>query len=204
VDSRAPYREVAELHIACIDQGFLATLGVSFLSLMYEAIDKSAEGVLFVAEDNGTIVGFIAGSSGTAAIYRRMLRNWLRLSIALLPALFSWHRIWRIWEILRYTRRSSAVVALPKAELLSLAITPKFRGQKQAEMLYHRLEDQFRANGVPAFKIVVGQNLTAAHSFYRRVGAEPVCEVEVHGGETSTVYVQAVKVGSGRLEPQQQ
>ena len=40
------YRTVAERHCDYINQGFLATLGVPFLTLICEAIDKDSESVL--------------------------------------------------------------------------------------------------------------------------------------------------------------
>ena len=42
------------------------------------------------------------------------------------------------------------------------------------------------------FKIIVGAPLAPAHRFYRRMGAVPVAEMEVHGGAASTVYLQRV------------
>ena len=47
------YRAVASLHCDHINQGFLATLGVPFLTLLYEAIDRDSESVLLV-EENGS------------------------------------------------------------------------------------------------------------------------------------------------------
>ena len=48
-DRASFYRSVAELHAANIDQGFLSSLGVAFLSLMYRAIDEVDESILVVS-----------------------------------------------------------------------------------------------------------------------------------------------------------
>ena len=188
------YRTVAELHIANINQGFLSTLGVGFVSLMYRAIDEGDDSVLLVARVNGKVVGFVAGATGMRPIYKRMLGYWPQLFWALLPSLFSPRRVWRIIEILRYSRSSGGIsgAALPAAELLSIAMAPQFRGQRHAETLYQELCEHFLSRGLPAFKIVVGSALAPAHRFYQRMGAVAAAEVEVHQGSASTVYVQAL------------
>ena len=188
------YRSVAELHIANINQGFLSTLGVGFISLMYRAIDEGDDSVLLVAQSDGKVIGFVAGATGMKPIYRRMLRYWPQLFWALLPSLFSPRRVWRIIEILRYSRGGggSSGATLPAAELLSIAVAPEFRGQRHAENLYQSLCEHFLQRKLPAFKIVVGSALAPAHKFYRRMGAQPAAEVEVHQGSASTVYVQAL------------
>ena len=183
------YRSVAELHIKNINQGFLSTLGTGFVALMYQAIDECDDSVLLVRHVNGTVVGFVAGSSGMGPIYRRMLRHWVRLFWTLLPSVFSYRRIRRIVEILRYSR-SSVGDTLPVAELLSIAVDPLFRGQGHAERLYGELSENFRLQGVSAFKIVVGSALEPAQKFYKRMGAHVAAQVTVHDGAASVVYVQ--------------
>jgi len=185
------YRSVAALHIANINQGFLSSLGVGFLSLMYRAIDEGENSVLIIAEADGKIVGFATGGMGTGSIFRRMLRYWPQLCWALLPSAFSPRRVWRIVEILRYSG-GAGDTALPVAELLSIAVDPAYRGQHRADVLYRELCEHFTKCGVPAFKIVVGAALAPAHKFYKRMGAQAAAEVAVHGGAVSTVYVQAL------------
>ena len=188
------YRTVAEFHISNINQGFLSTLGLGFVSLMYRAIDEGDDSVLLVARVNGQAVGFVAGATGMRPIYKRMLGYWPQLFWALLPSLFSPRRVWRIIEILRYSRSSGGTsgAALPAAELLSIAVAPAFRGQRHAENLYQELCEHFLTRSLPSFKIVVGSVLTPAHKFYRRMGAYPAAEIEVHQGTASTVYVQTL------------
>jgi len=188
------YRSVAALHINNINQGFLSTLGLRFVSLMYRAIDEENDCVLLVAHVNGEAVGFVAGAMGMKPIYKRMLQYWPQLFWALLPSLLSPRRVWRIIEILRYSRSTggNTGAALPAAELLSIAVAPEFRGQRHAENLYQELCAHFLAHSVPAFKIVVGSALAPAHKFYQRMGAQATTQVEVHQGSTSTVYTQTL------------
>lgn len=195
------YRQVATLHAANINQGFLATLGVPFLSLMYQAIDEGDQSVLLTEESAGQVVGFVSGAVGMGPIYRQMLRHPLRLTISLLPSLACPGRILRIFETLRYSRGRAKPSGWPDGELLSIAVDPTLRGSGLSERLYRRLEDHFSKLGLPAFRIVVGKALEPAHRYYQRMGATPIGTIEVHSGEKSVVYVHRLADSSGRDLP---
>ena len=197
------YRRVAQLHAENIDQGFLSTLGPRFLSLLYQAIDACPESCLLLARDGDKVVGFVAGTLNMGQVYRHLLRHGLALGLGLAPSLLVPRRLWRILEILRHSRRTSGqarasgagadeVPTLPEAELLSIAVDPACQGRGMAADLYAGLKIFFATRGQGAFKIIVGAPLAPAHRFYRRMGAEPVAEIEVHRGAASTVYVQRV------------
>ncbi|OOG37785.1 MULTISPECIES: GNAT family N-acetyltransferase [unclassified Rhodanobacter] len=194
MSKRELYRQVAALHVANIDQGFLSLLGVRFVSLMYQAIDEGEESVLLVIERDDRVIGFVAGGSGMRPIYRRMLRHAPRVMLALLPSLFSLRRVRRMLEILRYSHRNDRSVHLPRAELLSIAVDPAYRGQQHAETLYRKLTEIFSRQGIDEFKIIVGTALAPAHRFYRRMGALPIAEIEVHQNEASTIYSQRLSM----------
>ena len=193
---QADYRRVAQLHAETIDQGFLSTLGPRFLSLLYQAIDECPDACLLLAREGDRVVGFVAGTLNMGQVYRQLLRHWLALGLSLAPSVLVPWRLWRILEILRYSRGgggdATAVPTLPAAELLSIAVDPAGRGRGIAEDLYTRLKLFFGTRGLGEFKIIVGASLLPAHRFYRRMGAVPVAEIEVHRGAASTVYVQRV------------
>lgn len=190
MDKPTLYRQVAALHANSIGQGFLATLGVPFLSLMYQAIDESGTGVLLTEQRDGRVIGFVTGCAGMKQIYMRMLRSPLRLARALAPSLIRPAGLLRILEILRYDGGdASPAQDGPRAELLSIAVAPEARGIGVAEALYKKLVSHFSSIGEPAFRIVVGDALQPAHRFYERMGALPVGRLEVHRGEGSVLYV---------------
>lgn len=186
------YHQVALIHAANLDQGFLATLGVPFLALMYRAVDEANDSVLLTEGQDGRLVGFVAGSVGMRAICGQMLRYPFQLATALFPSLARPRRLRRILEVMFYSTRSEATPALPHAELLSVAVDPRARGSGVAERLYRRLQSHFADRGLTAFRIIVGESLGPAHRFYLRMGAKPVAYIEIHSGERSVVYVQDV------------
>lgn len=189
---RSLYRAVAQLHIDNIDQGFLPVLGRDFLALMYECIDLDAKAELLVVEEDDRIIGFVSAASGLGGIYRKMLRRWWRLTKALAPSLLHPARVKRILEVLRYSAVPAPKDLLPSMELLSLAVAPEWRGKGSAQSLYRALVTRLNERGVDAFRIVVGASLAPAHRFYQRMGAGRATEVEVHGGEISTIYVHRI------------
>ena len=81
------YREIARLHIECIENGFLPSLGEAFLALLYEAIDADPKSVLIVESKNGKVIGFVAGGSGKRSLYYQMLKRKSRLFYSLVSSL---------------------------------------------------------------------------------------------------------------------
>ena len=184
------YRIVASLHCDHINQGFLATLGVPFLTLLYEAIDKDSESVLLVERVNCSVVGFVTGTSGLGRIYKQLLLKPLRLIYSLKSCLLSPSKMYKIIEVLLISKDSNISSDLPKQELLSIVVNPAYQGGGHAENLFKALCTQFRAEGASNFRIVVGSNLDRAHAFYKKMGSIPVKEIQVHKGTDSIVYVK--------------
>lgn len=188
MDASATYRELALIHMQCINQGFLPTLGEDFLALLYQSIDADSSSALFIERKAGRVVGFIAGGRGMGSIYQQMLRRWPRLFLALLPALVNPRKLKRIIEIVGFSRKQKPVPGCPRAELFSIAVLDSARGGGVASGLYEALKQHFSDAGESAFCIVVGNSLASAHRFYQRMGAIPMAQLSVHEGLGSTLY----------------
>lgn len=185
---------VAKLHAKNLDQGFLSTLGIKFLFIMYQAIDECEASVLIVEnDDTGVPIGFVTGAEGMRPIYQQMFKRLPALIAALLPSLLNPIKVWRILEILLHSKHSAEIQNFPTYELLSIAVDPHHRGQGVSERLYAGLLDHCRRHEIHSFKIIVGENLHPAHRFYLRMGADVAGEVQVHGEQRSLVYAQAIK-----------
>jgi len=187
------YLRIAEIHAKCITHGFLSSLGINFLAILYKAIDESDDSVLIIAKENNEIIGFVAGTNNIASVYRAMMKNRFRLGIALLPALISPQRIYRIFETVLFSNKKiHSEIVLPSAELLSISVLPEYRGKKHAEYLFKELVAHFKYSGLDEFKIIVGESLEPAHRFYCKMGAQPVAQTEVHHGSKSIIYTYKV------------
>ncbi len=192
--AREDYCQIARIHSDGIFKGFLSTLGVRFLYLLYESIDKSKGSLLLVAKSDGKIVGFVAGTRDIGEVYRIMFRSWGRLFLSLLPALLSPKKIFRIVETVMFSGKNSELsVELPSEELLSISVRAEYRGKGYADELFKGLVEEFMRRDARQFKIVVGDALEPAHRFYKKMGARPVAKAEVHKGSGSVVYVFDVK-----------
>ena len=184
------YRTVASLHCDHINQGFLATLGVPFLTLLYEAIDKDSESVLLVERVDRRVVVFVTGTRGLGRTYKQLLLKPLRLIDSLKSCILSPSKMYKILEVLLISKGSNISADLPKQELLSIVVNPIYQGGGHAENLFKALCSHFREEGVSSFSIVVGVNLDRAHAFYTKMGSIPVKQIQVHKGADSVVYVK--------------
>jgi ribosomal protein S18 acetylase RimI-like enzyme len=193
-DTVQAYRQIAALHIAGIEKGFLPSLGAPLLSLLYMAMDADAHSTISVARDSsGQVVGFVSGGLGMGSIYRQMLLRWPALLRALAPTLLNPWKMVRIAEILWFGSARHGERLWPKAELYSIVVAESARGTGVASSLYQALISFFADRGVSDFRIVVGEDLTPAHHFYRKMGAVPVARVSVHRGSASIIYRQEVR-----------
>jgi ribosomal protein S18 acetylase RimI-like enzyme len=173
---------IARLHAGMIGTGFLSSLGVGFLRVLYRALIESERGTVMVADAGGTVVGFIAGTDDTGAFYKEFVRRrFLRAAWSVLPALIR-SRTWTgIWETLRYGGGGGDV----PAELLSMAVAPSARRAGLGSRMVQALLDRERARGVSQVKVVVGAGNQEAIAFYERCGFDPAKTLEVHRGVSS-------------------
>ena len=188
IESMSTYREIARIHMQCISQGFLPALGEHFLSLLYQSLDADPNSVLFIERINGQVVGFVAGGRGARLIYRQIMKRLPIFLLALLPSVFNPRKLKRIIEIVYFSFKKKPTLVYPNAELYSIAVSESARRNGVAVRLYEALKQHFVASGEDAFCIVVGGNLSTAHSFYQRMGCVPIGQVSVHEGQVSIIY----------------
>ncbi len=192
VDQKSKYLQLAKLHKKYIREGFLPTLGIPFLTLLYESIDSDNKSILIFFEKDNRIIGYVTGSSGMKSIYIELLKRFPRLLISLLPVLLSPKKIFKILEILFISIKSKGYTDLPNEELLTIVVDKDFQGKGYAEDLFIKLCNEFHNKGYNSFKIVVGESLARAHSFYKKLGSIPVRKIEIHKGISSIVYLKKI------------
>lgn len=182
--------DVAMLHEKYLDQGFLSSLGNSFLKLLYRSMVDADTSICLVAVTAGgrEIAGFISGSADVRGFYKHFLSQaFFPASAALLPHLLRPRTIGRIIETLLYPVKTAR--GLPEAELLSIAVKDDCRKRGIGEGLFNALVREFHGMGVTQFKVIVGSELGAANAFYRKMGCSMHSETEVHRGKKSEVYI---------------
>ena len=176
-------RDVGALHAEQIPEGFLALLGPDFLARLYRRIDRSSGSFLLVAEDEGRVAGFIAGTSDLRALYRGFL---LRDGPA--AALGAAHRLVVGWRRAVETLRHGGGKATGTGrgtELLAVAVDPGWQGHGLGARLVDAFLARVRAEGGRAAYVVVAASNTRAVGLYRRAGFTEVGDFELHAGTTS-------------------
>ena len=90
------YTDVANLHIDSIKTGFLPSLGVRFLALLYRCIDEADFATLIVKYKDDQLIGFVTGTLGTSSLYRAMVLHPVDLVLALISVIFNVKKIKKI------------------------------------------------------------------------------------------------------------
>ena len=183
VGTEADAPAAAELHASQINEGFLPTLGPVFLRRLYRRIVRWEGSFLVVSRDDLGVVGMAAATEDVGRLYRAfLLKDGPAAAVAAAPRLL---RSWRkVIETLHYP---AAERALPSAELLSVAVAPRGRGQGLGAELVAAVNEELRRRGVDDAKVVAAADNRTALRLYQAAGYRRTATIEVHGGAPSEV-----------------
>lgn len=183
--------QVAALHIQCISTGFISSMGIDFVTSLYEAIVQSKSSFGVVAVRNGKVLGFAAFTTNINTLYKSIVwRKGLRFALLLSGHMCSLKRVKRMFETLFYPARIKNM-DLPSAELLSIAIAPEEQRKGLAGQLIERGFQHYGKRGVDKVKVLIGADNKAGNKLYLKSGFEPAGQVINHG-LPSNVYVARI------------
>ena len=172
----------AALHAEQISEGFLSFLGPAFLRRLYRRIIRSPESFLLIVEDDATVVGFLAGSTDVAALYRAFL--WRDGPLA---ALECSGRLLRSWRRAIETLRHGTEGGGKGAELLAIAVDPAAQGRGAGALLVRGFLSEIQQRGQDAAHVVVAAGNDSAIALYGRAGFRTVERFALHAGTESLV-----------------
>jgi ribosomal protein S18 acetylase RimI-like enzyme len=185
----AYFEQMAFIHAAELSVGFITTLGPSFLKMFYRFLADDKRGVVLVATETGAVVGFVAGTTNTAAI--RTSFSWKcgwRAILLLTPHIFSakgLRHLISLWEYLGQPTNPSIDV---RAELLSIATHRTRHRQGIGRTLFTAFQRELQDCGVLQFRVTAAETQKAALRFYSAVGGKIAAEVWL-GPLKSLVFV---------------
>ena len=186
---------VAELHAESIKTGFLSQLGTSFLKELYRAIGKQPGACVLVAESDGKVNGFIAGTIDTGNLYKSMLaKNWYRFFIPLVRFILNPIAVYKITETLLYglrQGRSTLKQEIYNAELLSISVHASTRGKGTGKALIQELETFFHSKGISGYKVVTFAHDQRSNKFYKSCTFSHHTQF-IHHGNTMNEYVKMI------------
>ena len=164
------YRIVAQLHMKEIEMGFLSSLGLSFLTNLYEFINNDKESCVLVARENGQVKGFIAGTSNIHKMYKRIIvKKWGKLLIPILQYLINIKVFKKIFETVIYGIKKEKKISPDnycEAELLSIVVGDEFQGEGIGKKLLKELETFFRHHEIKKYKVVTYISDSKSNGFY--------------------------------------
>jgi len=185
-------RPIAKLHIEGINEGLISSLGIDFLTALYEAIAESEFGFGFVARENGMIVGFLALTTNLGKLYKSIvLKNGLRFAFMLAGKMFSFRMLKKAFETLFYPSRVKKM-SLPPAELLSVVTAQEQRGRGLAARLLERAFEECADRGIQEIKVLVGAGMEPANRWYVNRGFKLQGQIDSHGN-ISNIYTVRIK-----------
>jgi len=172
---------VARIHHLSQEGTFLTALGHPFLTVLYEEMSRSAHCRAFVALVEGQVVGFVVGTLSTGAIFKEVaLKRPIRLGwLVFRRALRRPRLLWQALQTLAYPAQANH--ALPPAELLSLALEPRWRNRRIGSALVARLHAAMREAGVTQMAVTVDAANAGALRFYRRHGFRHAVTSQMYG-----------------------
>jgi ribosomal protein S18 acetylase RimI-like enzyme len=180
--------QVAALHIQCISTGFISSMGIDFVTSLYDAIVKSKSSLGVVAVKNGKVIGFVAFTTNLNKLYKSIIRRkGLKFALLLAGNMLSFRRIKKIFETLSYPTRIKKM-NLPSAELLSMAVAPEERRKGLAGQLIEKGLRHYRKTGVDKVKVLIGADNKAGNKLYLKSGFELIGQIVNHG-VLSNIYV---------------
>ncbi len=182
--------ELATLHRDVFTDYFLTHLGQGFLAMFYGEFVNARDNYGFVAQHNGKIIGFSAGTFDCSLFYRHFYRaNLLRIILTVLGRFIVDPYIRkRVWSRLVHVRYAfSAFLRRPPSNsiqsistqaqgtnrdfsLLSIGVSPTFRGQRVADILLQSLCQQVQTRGANAVSLSVLPDNCRAIAFYKKNG----------------------------------
>jgi ribosomal protein S18 acetylase RimI-like enzyme len=182
----------AHLHAGQIGEGFLTILGPGFLRRLYRRVVRTPGSFLLVVEDGAIAVGFLAGSTDVAGLYRSFV---LRDGAA--AALVCGGRLLRSWRRVVETLHHGTGGTGDGAELLAIAVDPAVRGRGAGTLLVNGFLSEIGRRRQEAAHVVVGADNETAIALYRRAGFRTAERFELHPGTESLLMQWASQPTTG-------
>ena len=179
--------QIAEIHKSEIKKGFLSSLKVIFLKNLYLVIIESEYGFCIVAKEKSSVIGFISGVTDINKLYFYFLKKYFFKSVVLIfQKFFSISFLKKTFETLFYPIKENK---LPHAELLTMAVLRQFQGQGIAGKMFSQFIVEMKKRNIKSFKVLVGEELSAAINFYEKNGFSFLKQMSVHDNKISRIYI---------------
>ena len=184
-------KAVSRIHRESIAAGFISGLPARFTEVLYEEISKSKHAFGLVAEDDFKILGFICCVLDVKKLFRHLLlRKGVLLALPLIRYFFDLGVIKKLINNVFYS--SKFAEDLPRAEILSVAISDEARGRGVGKALMENAIEKFKVRGIYRVKALTDSQNNASNAYYQKCGFALFDKVKRHKNY-SNVYVLGFK-----------
>lgn len=173
------FKKIAELHIQGITEGFLSSLGVNFLTILYKGISNAHGSGIFVAvseKNESVVLGFISYTDNVKKCYINVIkRHFVSLSLTILPNIINLKIFKKILETLFYPffhkpQKSEKHKKSVRAELLSMVIDDAYQGMGIGKNLVKKLDETMKQMDINKYYVVTYGLDIRSNSFYKSCG----------------------------------
>lgn len=181
--------DIVDIHLATFRGFFLSFMGSGFLKQMYKSYIKHDESGIYIASENGRVVGFLAYSENMSDLYKYMISHriiqlaWFSIGAFLRkPKVFM--RLIRAFLKPKETERDENYV-----ELASIGVCPDVKSNGIGSRLIDSLKNNidFKKNRYITLETDVVDN-EIANRFYEKNGFYVVREFVTHEGRRMYEY----------------
>ena len=185
------FLECATIHSKEIPNGFLPTLGLNFLSSLYEVFSKSKHSFLLLAIEDDKVIGFIAISLHTKFFFKQYLKTKLFKSLYKIPiVIFGKVFFIKSLNVFKYffSNKRDGEIFISNSEIFNFCISSLYQGRGTGQLLFLSAVEQLKVHNIKILKIVTGQSQKSAQNFYYKIGATPSHKIIIHNGKESVVF----------------
>lgn len=171
---------LAQIHFSELNSDFLPSLGIEFLTKMYENFLNDNEMDIIVFEYRKKVCGFTIGSKDFSQIFKKnILNNLFSYSYLIAKKLIAKPNIIKnVLETLFYTNKECAG---PISELVVIAVLSEFHRKGVGRLLVSELENKFKKKNIKEYKVSVNKKNRNANLFYKSLGFVKIYEFSLYG-----------------------
>lgn len=184
-------RNIARIHRESISTGFLSSLGLNFLTKLYEFIISNGYSNCYVYVINNKIVGFCCITNDSKRLYGDFLKKHLLLAAKItIINLFKIDTLRKIVDHLFYNSKKDK---LPNAELLSVAVISGYKRKKIGSQLFDYIQNKFKKQNIKKFVIATGANNIESNEYFKSQDCKLYKKTQLHHNQDSHIYIKIIK-----------
>jgi len=151
--SRQDLDDVVGVHLRSFPEFFLSRLGPAFLRHLYRELIDDPTGIVLISKHNHSIQGFVAGSTESRGLYRRLLvRKWPLFAISsVAPAIRHPSLVPRLLNAFYKTDEETFEKGC--GLLMSIAVDPQCQSKGIGTRLVHRFLAECRNRGLSSVRL---------------------------------------------------